>query len=80
MVGFAVVGLGMGRNRSRQVVETTGAELKVVVDINEALAKDVGEEMGCDWTPSLQDALGRNDVDVVLVMTPSGLHLSLIHI
>ena len=50
MVGFAVVGLGMGRSRSRQVVETTGAELKVVVDINEALAKDVGEEMGCDWT------------------------------
>ena len=74
MVGFAVVGLGMGRNRSRQVVETTGAELKVVVDINEALAKEVGEEIGCDWTSSLDDALGRNDVDVVLVMTPSGLH------
>ena len=48
MVGFAVVGLGMGRNRSRQVVETAGAELKVVVDINESLARDVGEEMGCD--------------------------------
>lgn len=74
MVGFAVVGLGMGRSRSRQIAETAGADLKVVVDVNEPLAKEVGEEMGCDWTPSLDDALAREDVDVVLVMTPSGLH------
>ena len=29
MIGFAVVGLGMGRNRARQVAETAGAELRV---------------------------------------------------
>ncbi|MGY8823059.1 MAG: Gfo/Idh/MocA family protein [Candidatus Latescibacterota bacterium] len=74
MVGFAVVGLGMGRNRARQIVETEGAELKAVVDLNEALAKEVGQEMGCDWLPSLEDALGRRDIDAVMVMTPSGLH------
>ena len=74
MAGFAVVGLGMGRNRARQVVETSGAELKMVVDINEDLARRVGEEMGCDWSCQLDDALSRNDVEVVLVMTPSGLH------
>ena len=49
MIGFAVVGLGMGRNRARQVVETEGAELRVVVDLNEDLARQVGGEMGCAW-------------------------------
>ena len=42
MIGFAVVGLGMGRNRARQVSETEGAELSVVVDLNEDLARQVG--------------------------------------
>lgn len=74
MIGFAVVGLGMGRNRARQVAETEGAELRVVVDLNEGLARQVGAEMGCSWCVRSEDALGRGDVDVVLVMTPSGLH------
>lgn len=77
MIGFAVVGLGMGRNRARQVAETEGAELRVVVDLNEDLARQVGEEMGCAWCTALEDVLGRDDVDVVLVMTPSGLHASI---
>ena len=77
MVGFAIVGLGMGRNRARQVIETEGAELKVVVDLNSQLAEEVAGELGCDWTPSLADALGREDVDVVFVLTPSGLHAKL---
>jgi len=74
MVGFAIVGLGMGRSRAKQVVETPGAELKMVIDLNADLAKEVGTEMGCEWTTQLDDALGRDDVDVVMVMTPSGLH------
>ena len=74
MLGFAVVGLGMGRSRARQVVDTPGAELNLVVDINEELARKVGEEMGCQWTAHLGEALGRGDIDAVMVMTPSGLH------
>jgi len=77
MIGVAIVGLGMGRNRALQVKETEGAELKVVVDLNEELAKKTGDEMGCDWTPNLDDALGRSDVDLVFVLTPSGLHAKL---
>tara|TARA_Y100000588_G_C14242766_1_gene920102 strand:+ start:1497 stop:2480 length:984 start_codon:yes stop_codon:yes gene_type:complete len=77
MVGFAVVGLGMGRNRARQVQETEGAELKILVDLNAELAEEVAAEMGCDWTTQLEEALGRADVDVVIIMTPSGLHAKL---
>lgn len=74
MIGFAVVGLGMGRSRARLVHETAGARLACVVDLNEALAREVGAELSCAWTTRLDDALGRADVDVVMVMTPSGLH------
>lgn len=74
MLGFAVVGLGMGRARAKQIQETAGAELKLVVDLNAELAQKVGEEFGCPWTTHLEEALGRGDVQVVMVMTPSGLH------
>ena len=58
MIGFAVAGLGMGRNRARQVAETEGAELRVVVDLNEDLARQVGEEMGCAWCTGPRRRLG----------------------
>jgi predicted dehydrogenase len=74
MVRFAVVGLGMGRSRARLIAETEGAELTCVCDLNELLAREVGEELSCDAVTDLDDALGRADVDVVMVMTPSGLH------
>jgi UDP-N-acetyl-2-amino-2-deoxyglucuronate dehydrogenase len=77
MVRFAVVGLGMGRNRAQLITETAGAELACVVDLNQDLARKAGEDFGCDWVTDLDDALGRSDVDVVMVMTPSGLHAEL---
>ena len=64
----------MGCSRARLVKETEGAELTVLVDLNADLAREVGGEMECEWTANLDDALGRSDVDAVLVMTPSGLH------
>ncbi len=74
MVGFAVVGLGMGYNRAKVIHETAGADLKVVVDLNTRRAAEVASEFGCAWTSSLDEALGRKDVDAVMVMTPSGTH------
>lgn len=74
MVGFAVIGLGMGYNRAKLIRETAGAELKVVVDLNAERAEAVGSELEVDWTAELDRALERSDVDVVLVMTPSGTH------
>ena len=73
-VGFSVVGLGMGKGRAGQVVQTNGARLVSVVDLNESLAKEVGGKHGCKWTTDLDDALHDGDVDVVFVVTPSGLH------
>ena len=74
MIRFAVVGLGVGRSRARLIAETEGAELVAVVDLDEQLAQEVGEALGCAWTTELEEVLGRGDVDAVMVMTPSGLH------
>ena len=77
MVGFAVIGLGMGKNRAKLIKETSGAELKVLIDLNTELAEGVGRELETDWTTNYDEALERKDVDVVLVMTPSGTHADL---
>ena len=73
-IGFVVVGLGMGRNRAKMVKRTEGAELIGVADINEERARKVSEELGCDWHTDFRYFLDREDVHVVWVMTPSGLH------
>lgn len=73
-VRFAVVGLGMGRNRSRMVKATKGVELSLVVDMDEERARSVGEELDVPWALSLEDALCRDDIEVVFVLTPSGTH------
>ena len=73
-IGFAVVGLGMGRARAATITKTSGARLVTVVDLNRDLAKETAEELKCDWTDSVDASLANDDVDVVIVVTPSGLH------
>ena len=77
MVNFAVVGLGVGSSRARLIKNTEGAELKCVVDLNEALAEQIAEELNTEWAPNLDTILGRGDIDCVMVMTPSGTHAAL---
>ncbi|HID06720.1 MAG TPA: Gfo/Idh/MocA family oxidoreductase [Armatimonadetes bacterium] len=73
-IGFAVVGLGMGRSRAHLIAQTDGANLVAVCDIREERARQVAEELGCDAVTDYHDLLMRDDVDVVMVMTPSGMH------
>ena len=71
------MGLGVGSSRARLIKNTEGAELKCVVDLNEALAKQIAEELNTEWAPNLDTILGRGDIDCVMVMTPSGTHAAL---
>jgi len=73
-IGFAVVGLGMGQDRCAKVTSAEGARLAAVCDINEALAREVADKYGVPWHRDYNEAVARDDVDVVFVMTPSGLH------
>lgn len=73
-VRFGIVGLGMGRNRARLVPTTPGAELACVCSLDEDKAQEVAQELDCDWTTSYEEMLDRDDIDVIGVMTPSGMH------
>lgn len=73
-VRFGIVGLGMGANRAKIASRTPGARLTCVCDIVEDNAKRVAEELKCDWVTDYEKMLKRDDVDVVGVMTPSGMH------
>ena len=73
-VGFVVVGLGMGHNRSRQVVETSGCKLVGVCDVVEDRAKRTSEKCDVPYTLDVGEWLGTGDVEVVYVLTETGNH------
>ncbi len=73
-VGFSVIGLGMGKVRAKTITQTPGAKLVSVIDLNAQRAQQVGEEFQCAWHTEVKAALADENVDFVLVMTPSGLH------
>jgi len=73
-IGFCVVGLGMGRARARMITQTEGARLVSVVDTARDRADSAGEEFGCKVFYTTGEAFQDREVDVVLVMTPSGTH------
>jgi len=68
----AVVGLNMGLRHAYAYHESKQADLRWVVDLDEAKAKAVAEELGCgyatDWTTVLPD------VDAISLCTPHHLH------
>jgi len=73
-IRFGIVGLGMGANRAKIASQTPGAKLVCVCSIQEDRAKQVASELNCDWTTEYEKMLERDDIDVVGVLTPSGLH------
>ncbi|MBE7462179.1 MAG: Gfo/Idh/MocA family oxidoreductase [Planctomycetes bacterium] len=73
-VGFVVVGLGMGHSRAKLLHRTSGCKLLGVVDRDEARAKRSADEFGVPFTTELEPWLAKPEVDVVYVMTPTGLH------
>jgi len=71
---FGVIGLGVGMSRARMVMEAKEAELVAVSDLIEERRQKAAESFGCDTYENYHEMLERDDIDVVMVMTPSGLH------
>ncbi len=71
---FGVVGLGMGMSRAGMIAETEGAELAAVSDLVEDRRKNAVEKFGCEAYEDYGEMLDKADIDVVMAMTPSGLH------
>jgi predicted dehydrogenase len=78
MLGFAIVGCGMiARFHARALAEVPGACLLALVSRRPENARALAESLGihCPAYTELAPVLARDDVDVVIVTTPSGAHL-----
>ena len=76
-VRLGIAGLGVGRGRIRTAVETTGANLVCICDLQEDKVQEVAGESNCEWTTSFEDMIARDDIDAVGIFTPSGTHCDL---
>ncbi len=76
-VRFGIVGLGFGAGRLPLIEDTEGAKLVAVSSRSEEKARSVGEQFGVPWHTDYNDLVGRDDVDVVGIYTPSGAHLDI---
>jgi predicted dehydrogenase len=73
--GFGIAGAGViGAVHAEAIGLVPGASLAAVTDEAPGLAKAAAGAWGCSAEPDLAALLARDDVDVVCVCVPSGLH------
>jgi len=73
-VGFAVVGLGMGRHHCKAIQTAPGARLVAVCDIDEERLQPTAEEHSCKAYADFGALLKDEEIEVVNIATPSGIH------
>lgn len=73
-VGFAVVGLGMGRHHCKAIQTAPGARLVAVCDIDEERLHPTAAEFHCKAYADFAELLKDDEVQVVNIATPSGMH------
>jgi predicted dehydrogenase len=78
MLGCAIVGCGMiARFHARALADVPGTRVVALVGRNPANAEKMRQDLGltCAMATDLQSVLKRNDVDIVIITTPSGAHM-----
>jgi predicted dehydrogenase len=75
-VRFALMGCGRisGKHAEALTGKVAGARLVAVCDVRPERARAVGERCGVPFYADLEELAAREQVDVVNVLTPSGLH------
>ena len=81
MLNVAVIGVGgWGRNHARtyRELETEGVvRLLKICDIDEAVARDLSEALGCEYTTDYADVVSDARIQAVNIVTPSLTHYQL---
>lgn len=76
--GFGVLGCGVISDTHLDAIQRLpNAEIIAVCDTREAAAQAKAEKYGCDYYTDLAEMLKREDLHVVNVVVPSGLHARL---
>ncbi|MGD9519304.1 MAG: Gfo/Idh/MocA family protein [Armatimonadota bacterium] len=75
LYGFGVIGCGViSDTHCDAISRLPRARLVAVADKNEQAARSKGEQWSCEWHTDVAELLARDDIDVVNVVVPSGLH------
>ncbi|MDQ4127455.1 MAG: Gfo/Idh/MocA family oxidoreductase [Actinomycetota bacterium] len=73
--GVGIVGAGtIGRVHAAELAGIEAAELVAIAEPHEGAGRELAGVYGAEWHPDLEGLLARDDVDVVVLCTPSGLH------
>ena len=72
-LSFAIIGCGQQGKRHAEQISKIGI-LKAVCDIDVKKALSVGKEYSCIPYKDIDDLLINEEVDVVTICTPNGLH------
>lgn len=74
-IGVGVIGCGyMGRAEAQMCTELPDVQLVSVFDPLEERARALAKELRCEWEETLEQLLGRDDIDAVIVATPNYVH------
>lgn len=72
---FGIIGCGrVAGNHLSAITQLPGAELAAVCDIVRERAENYSKQYGVPWYEDYHKMLSRENVDVVNVITPSGMH------
>ncbi len=73
--GVGIVGIGsVARTHALAINELSNAKLIGGTCRTEQKGRDFAREFGGEYIPDYKDLLSRDDVDVVSICTPSGVH------
>ncbi len=74
--GFGIIGCGMiSEFHAAAIAELENAKLVAVSSRHEENARKLTDKYGVPWHKDYKELVARDDVDIVCVCTPSGVHL-----
>jgi len=75
-LGFGIIGIGnISIFHAKCIQQIDNCELIAVCSRSEDKAKKVAKEYGIPYYLNFEDLINRDDIDVVSICTPSGMHL-----
>jgi len=79
MIRFGVVGCGFISQTAHlpSLESIPEAEIRIVCDLREDVAKVIAERYRCDWTTEPEKVFEREDLEAVTILTPQSTHASL---
>ena len=75
-IRFGIIGCGRISGKHFEAIEQHAdhAELTAVCDIDEKVLNEITQKLNVPGFNSLEELLGKSDIDVAVLCTPSGLH------